>query len=467
MGPLSRTPSPRRSAPAYPGRMNVSPSSHSAPATAADGALSPVEQAVRAAARAAKDAQPALARLHRDRKDAVLLAMAEALVDSAPQIVQANARDLEAADAAGMAAGLCDRLALTTERVGAIAQQLRDAAALPDPIGEVMQGSILRNGLELRQLRVPLGVIGMVYEARPNVTVDAAGLALKSGNAVVLRGGSAALHSNTALIEVLREVLAAHDLPVDLVVGIDEHGREGVDALMRARGLVDVLIPRGGAGLIQHVVTHSVVPVIETGTGNTHVFLDATADLDQAVDIITNAKTQRIGVCNALETLLVHRDVAERALPLVAAPLIEAGVTLHVDDAARAALSVEGPGARADASIVDATEEDWDTEYLSLDLAVKVVDDLDEALAHIRAHSTGHTESILTRDLVSQQRFLAEVDSAVVMANASTRFSDGGEFGFGAEIGISTQKLHARGPMGLTELTCGKWIVVGQGHVRP
>ena len=330
-----------------------------------------------------------------------------------------------------------------------------------------MQGSILRNGLELRQIRVPLGVIGMVYEARPNVTVDAAGLALKSGNAVVLRGGSAALHSNTALISVLRSVLAEHELPEDLIVGIDQHGREGVDALLRARGLVDVLIPRGGAGLIQHVVTHSVVPVIETGTGNTHVFLDASADLAQAVDIITNAKIQRIGVCNALETLLVHRDIAERALPLVAAPLAEAGVTLHVDEQARAALAAGGGGAAgAGIDVVDATEEDWDTEYLSLDLAIRVVEDLDAALAHIRAHSTGHTESILTRDLVSQQRFLSEVDSAVVMANASTRFSDGGEFGFGAEIGISTQKLHARGPMGLPELTCGKWLVVGQGHVR-
>ena len=459
--------------------MNASPTTSSAssthgipgppgiPGTEGEDALSPVERAVRVAARAAKDSQPALARLHRDRKDAVLLAMADALVEHSGQIVDANARDLEAADAGGMAAGLRDRLALTPQRVEAIAQQLRDAGALPDPVGEVMQGSILRNGLELRQVRVPLGVIGMVYEARPNVTVDAAGLALKSGNAVVLRGGSAALHSNTALISVLRSVLAEHELPEDLIVGIDQHGREGVDALLRARGLVDVLIPRGGAGLIQHVVTHSVVPVIETGTGNTHVFLDASADLAQAVDIITNAKTQRIGVCNALETLLVHRDIAERALPLVAAPLAEAGVTLHVDEQARAALAAGGGGtAGAGIDVVDATEEDWDTEYLSLDLAIRVVEDLDAALAHIRAHSTGHTESILTRDLVSQQRFLSEVDSAVVMANASTRFSDGGEFGFGAEIGISTQKLHARGPMGLPELTCGKWLVVGQGHVR-
>lgn len=347
--------------------------------------------------------------------------------------------------------------------MAAIAEQLRDAAGLPDPIGEVIRGSVLRNGLELREVRVPLGVIGMVYEARPNVTVDAAGLALKSGNAVVLRGGSAALHSNTALIAVLRSVLAEHDLPEDLIVGIDEHGRDGVDVLMRARGLIDVLIPRGGAGLIRRVVENSLVPVIETGTGNTHILVDASADLEQATEIVTNSKTQRIGVCNSLETLLVHRDVAEAALPRLAAPLAAAGVRLHADEAAAGILAAAG----TEAEVVPATAEDWDTEYLALELAVKVVVDLDEALEHIRAHSTGHTESILTRDLRSQQRFLAEVDSAVVMANASTRFSDGGEFGFGAEIGISTQKLHARGPMGLIEMTTGKWLVIGQGQVRP
>ncbi|HIY23592.1 MAG TPA: glutamate-5-semialdehyde dehydrogenase [Candidatus Brachybacterium merdigallinarum] len=420
-----------------------------------------VERAVLEAARAARNAQPVLARLHRDTKDEVLLAMAEALVSSADRIVAANAEDLAAADAAGMEAGLRDRLALDAVRVAKIAGQLRDAAALPDPIGEVIRGSVLRNGLELREVRVPLGVIGMVYEARPNVTVDAAGLALKSGNAVVLRGGSAALHSNTALIAVLRDVLAAHDLPRDLIVGIDEHGREGVNVLMRARGLVDVLIPRGGAGLIRHVLENSTVPVIETGTGNTHIYLDAGADAEQAVDIIVNAKTQRIGVCNALETLLVHAVEAESLLPRIGTALARADVTLHADDRAAAALK------STDAQVLPASEEDWETEYLSLDLAVKVVDDLDQALDHIRTYSTGHTESILTRDLGHQQRFLAEVDSAVVMANASTRFSDGGEFGFGAEIGISTQKLHARGPMGLPEMTAAKWVVVGQGHVRP
>ena len=419
--------------------------------------------AVLDAARAARDAQPALARLHRGTKDRVLTAMADALVERAEEIVAANARDLEAADAAGMAAGLRDRLALDSRRVASIAQQLRDAAALPDPVGEVVRGSVLDNGLELREVRVPMGVIGMVYEARPNVTVDAAGLALKAGSAVVLRGGSAALHSNTALIAVLRSVLAEHDLPEDLIVGIDEHGREGVDVLMRARGLVDVLIPRGGAGLIRRVVEHSLVPVIETGTGKTHILLDATADLEAAAAIVANAKTQRIGVCNALETLLVHRDIAAEALPRVAAPLVEAGVRFHADEPSAALLAETVP----EAQVVPASEEDWETEYLALELAVKIVDDLDAALAHIRAHSTGHTESILTRDSTSQHRFLTEVDSAVVMANASTRFSDGGEFGFGAEIGISTQKLHARGPMGLPEMTAAKWVVVGQGHVRP
>ena len=419
-----------------------------------------VEEAVLGAARAAKDAQPVLARLHRAEKDALLHAMAEALVARAEEIVAANAQDLAAADEAGMAAGLRDRLALDPARIEAIAQQLRDAAALPDPVGEVVRGSVLANGLELRQVRVPMGVIGMVYEARPNVTVDAAGLALKAGSAVVLRGGSAALHSNTALIAVLRDVLVERGLPADLVVGIDAHGREGADVLMRARGLVDLLIPRGGAGLIRRVVENSLVPVIETGTGTTHVLVDASADLEQAEQIVLNAKTQRVGVCNALETLLVHQDIAAEAVPRLAASLAAAGVRLHVDEAAAALLPAE-------VDHVPATEEDWDAEYLALELAVAVVDDLDAALAHIRAHSSGHTESILTRDLASQQRFLAEVDSAVVMANASTRFADGGEFGFGAEIGISTQKLHARGPMGLTEITATKWLVVGQGQVRP
>ncbi|WP_246954896.1 glutamate-5-semialdehyde dehydrogenase [Brachybacterium sp. Marseille-Q7125] len=431
--------------------------------SATDAAIAPdaVTTAVHAAARAAQDAQRHLAHLHRERKDEVLHAMAEALVAQSGQIIAANARDLEAADAAGISAGLRDRLALDEQRIAAIAQQLLDAAALPDPVGEVVRGSTLPNGLQLRQVRVPIGVIGMIYEARPNVTVDAAGLALKAGSAVVLRGGSAALHSNTAIIEVLRQVLTAQGLPADLIVGIDEYGRAGADALMRARGLVDVLIPRGGAGLIARVVENAQVPVIETGTGTTHVLIDASADLPQALEIVLNAKTQRVGVCNALETLLIHQDIADEALALIGPALGQAQVRLHVDE--RAAQLLEGSGA----DVVPATAEDWDQEYLSLDLAVRVVADLDQALEHIRAHSSGHTEAILTRDLTSQQRFLTEVDSAVVMANASTRFSDGGQFGFGAEIGISTQKLHARGPMGLPEITTTRWQVIGQGHVRP
>src|SRR5690606_27625020 len=344
-----------------------------------DDQLLSVESAVRGAARAAKDAQPVLARLRRAEKDALLHAMAEALVARADEIVAANAQDLAAADESGMAAGLRDRLALDPQRIASIAQQLRDAAALPDPVGEVVRGSVLANGLELRQVRVPMGVIGMVYEARPNVTVDAAGLALKAGSAVVLRGGSAALHSNTALIAVLRDVLAERGLPEDLVVGIDAHGREGADVLMRARGLVDVLIPRGGAGLIRRVVENAQVPVIETGTGTTHVLVDASADLDQAEQSVLNAKTQRVGACDALETLLVHQDVAAEALPRLGTALAEAGVRLHVDERAAALLP-------AGVEHVPATEEDWDVEYLALELAVAVVDDLDAALAHIRAH---------------------------------------------------------------------------------
>ncbi|MDO5646237.1 MAG: glutamate-5-semialdehyde dehydrogenase [Dermabacter sp.] len=426
-----------------------------------DTAASETTAAVFAVARAAKDAQPALAALTRASKDALLHAMADALVADTDAILAGNALDLERADEAGIEAGLRDRLLLDPERVGVIADQLRQAASLPDPVGEVVRGSVLANGLQLTQVRVPLGVVGMIYEARPNVTVDAAGLALKSGNAVVLRGGSAALESNRAIIASMHGALTSRGLPAALIGGIDDYGREGAGALMQARGLVDVLIPRGGAGLIQRVLRESLVPVIETGTGNTHVFVDASANLTQAVDIVINAKTQRIGVCNALENLLVHEDIAPTFLPLVAAALGERGVSLHAD--APSAEHLEGHGA----PIIAATPEDFDTEYLALELAVAVVPDVHAAIAHIRAHSSGHTESILTQSIASEQAFVQGVDSAVVMVNASTRFSDGGEFGFGAEIGISTQKLHARGPMALTELTSTKWIVRGNGHVRP
>lgn len=418
-----------------------------------------VTEAVFAIARRARVAARELATATRATKDSALHAMADALVAAAPEIVAANAVDLENGRAAGLKPGLLDRLTLTPERIDGIAAALRELAALPDPVGEVVRGSTLPNGLRLRQLRVPMGVVGMIYEARPNVTVDAAGLALKSGNAAILRGGSAAASSNTVIVRVLGEALTSVGLPADAVQSIDEYGRAGAVALMHARGLVDLLVPRGGADLIQTVVRESSVPVVETGVGNCHVYLDASADERMAVDIVMNSKTQRVGVCNAAETLLVHAAAAPRLLPPVLAALAGAGVTLH-GDARTAELAPDG------VAVVPATDEDWATEYLSMDLAVRVVDDLDSAIDHIRAWTSGHTEAIVTSDLAASERFVAELDSAVVMVNASTRFTDGGQFGLGAEIGISTQKMHARGPMGLAELTTTKWVVNGEGQVR-
>jgi len=419
-----------------------------------------VVDAVNATCRRAREASRALATATRATKDAALLAAADALVSAAPEIEKANALDLERGERDGLGAGLLDRLGLDADRIAGIADAVREVAALPDPVGEVVRGQTLPNGLRLRQLRVPMGVVGMVYEARPNVTVDAAALALKSGNAAVLRGGSAALETNRVLVEVLREAVTSAGLPADLVQTIDEHGREGVRALMRARGLVDVLVPRGGAGLIQSVVQDSTVPVIETGVGNCHVYVDASADVEQAVAIAVNAKTHRPSVCNAAETVLVHADAAPEVLPRLLGELAAAGVVLHGDRRA-AALAPDG------VSVQPATDEDWATEYLALELAVGVVDDLDAALEHIRRWSSGHTEAIVTTDLRAAERFTTEVDSAAVMVNASTRFTDGGQLGLGAEIGISTQKLHARGPMGLAELTTTRWLVHGDGHVRP
>jgi glutamate-5-semialdehyde dehydrogenase len=432
--------------------------------TAADTSQARVETpdvvtAVRDIAGRAKVAARSLSTATRATKDAALHAMADALVAHQAEIVAANSGDCERESAAGMAPSLVDRLRLDAGRVHAIADALRELAALPDPVGEVIRGERLPNGLSVRQVRVPMGVVGMIYEARPNVTVDAAGLALKSGNAVVLRGGSAAAASNAAIVAVLQDALAGLGLPRDLVVSIDAYGRPGAQALMQARGLVDVLVPRGGADLIQTVVNSSTVPVIETGVGNCHVYVDASADLEQAVAIILNSKTQRTGVCNAAETLLVHAEAAPRVLPAVLTALATSGVVLHTDEAA----AVHAP---ADAQLVAAVEEDWRTEYLSMDLAVKVVADIDEAMEHIRTYSSGHTEAILTRDTAAVRRFTTELDSAAIMVNASTRFTDGGELGLGAEIGISTQKLHARGPMGLAELTTSTWIVEGDGHVR-
>jgi glutamate-5-semialdehyde dehydrogenase len=404
----------------------------------------------------ARTAAIGLAPLPRSRKDAALLAMADALVGATDRVLVANAEDLARGRESGMAEGMLDRLALDANRVAAMADGLRQVAGLPDPVGEVVRGSTLPNGLELRQVRVPLGVVGIIYEARPNVTVDAAGLCLKSGNAVLLRGSSSARSSNEALVAVLAEAATAAGLPpyaVQLVPGIDH---ESTKHLMRARGLVDVLIPRGGAGLIRSVVEESTVPVIETGVGNCHVYVDADADLEMALAITLNAKVQRPSVCNALETLLVHASSADRLLPPVLARLRDAGVVIHADERTRAIF----------ADAVPANEDDWSTEYMSLDISVAVVDSLDDAIGHIRRYSTHHTESIITNDLANAERFLAEVDSAVVMVNASTRFTDGGEFGFGAEVGISTQKLHARGPMGLSELTSTKWVVRGSGQIR-
>ncbi|KAB1640000.1 glutamate-5-semialdehyde dehydrogenase [Pseudoclavibacter terrae] len=400
-----------------------------------------------------------LARATRAQKDGALVALADALVAASPEILAGNALDLERGRASGMSGGLLDRLALDDARIRAIADSLREVAALPDPIGAVVRGSTLANGLRLRQLRVPMGVIGVIYEARPNVTVDVAGLALKSGNAVLLRGGSAAESSNEAIIGTMRAALEAYGLPADLVQSIDEYGRAGARALMRARGHVDLVVPRGGAGLIQTVVRESRVPVIETGVGNCHVFVDSSAELDMALDIIINSKTHRVGVCNAAETLLVHADAADAFLPAALAELSQRGVRLHGDERTRSA-------AAAGIEVLEATHEDWATEYLDYEIAVRVVDDLDQALEHIREFSTGHTEAIVTSSLQAAERFTAEVDAAAVIVNASTRFTDGGQFGLGAELGISTQKLHARGPMGLEELTTTKWVVTGDGQIR-
>ena len=336
-----------------------------------------------------------------------------------------------------------------------MAQGLREVAGLPDPVGEVVRGSTLANGLELRQVRVPFGVVGMIYEARPNVTADAAGICLKSGNAVLLRGSSSARSSNTAIVAVLRDAAASTGLDPDVVQLVPGDSHDSVKALMRARGHVDVLIPRGGAGLIRSVVEESTVPVIETGVGNCHVYVDAAADLDMALSIVVNAKTHRTSVCNAAESLLVHADVAEAFVPRVVAALQEAGVTVHGDETFA-----------AHDEVLPATDDDYSREYLSLDISAAVVPDLDAAVAHIRRHSSQHTDAIVTRDQAAARRFVAAVDSAAVLVNASTRFTDGGEFGFGAEIGISTQKLHARGPMGLPEMTSTKYVVTGEGHVR-
>lgn len=389
-------------------------------------------------------------------KNAALLAMASGIEASATEILAANQLDLAAGRDNGLSDGLLDRLELTQARVQALADATRHIATLPDPVGTVLRGSTLANGIKLTQVRVPLGVIGAIYEARPNVTVDIAALAIKSGNAVLLRGGSAAEHSNAVIVDVLQRAIASVGVPAAAIGTVDPWGREGARSLMRGRGYIDVIIPRGSQRLINTVVTESTVPAIETGAGVVHLYLDASADPAQAAPIIVNSKVQRPSVCNALDTLLVHRAALVQ-LPDILSALQAEGVTIHGD----AEVAEHATG------VVPVTEDDWDTEQLSLNLSVRIVETIDEALEHIWAHSTKHTEAILTEDVRNAERFLNEVDAAVVMVNSSTRFTDGGEFGFGAEVGISTQKLHARGPMGLPELTSTKWVLRGNGNVRP
>ncbi|MCR2811725.1 glutamate-5-semialdehyde dehydrogenase [Microbacterium sp. zg.Y1090] len=404
----------------------------------------------------AKDASRSVALLSDEDKAAALHAIADALDAAVDEIVAANAEDLERGRATGMAPGLQDRLRLDAARIGALAEAVRQVAALPDPVGRVLDERVIGGGVRLQKVSVPFGVVGSIYEARPNVTVDIAALALRAGNAVVLRGGTAAEHSNAALVRTMRGALASRGIDPEAVQTLDDFGREGARELMQARGLVDVLVPRGSAQLIETVVTESSVPVIETGAGVVHIVLDSTAPTDWARDIVVNAKAQRPSVCNAVETVLVLADAAERLIPPVVTALQQAGVTVHGDDTTRSLAP----------DVVPVTEDEYALEHMSLDLSMRVVPDLDEALAHIRRYSTQHTESIITADEARAERFLTEVDAAVVMANASTRFTDGGEFGFGAEVGISTQKLHARGPMGLPELTSVKWLARGGGQVR-
>lgn len=417
--------------------------------------------AVRELATKARGAARVLRSASTTEKNAALEAIAVLLEERSKEITEANGQDIARGIEAGLTDALIDRLTLDESRIAGIADAVRQLIALPDPVGEVVAGRTLPNGLTVRNVRVPMGVVGMIYEARPNVTVDAACLALKAGSAVLLRGGSAAEQTNVVLVALMREAIDSVGIPSDAIASVDEWGREGATELMAARGYIDLLIPRGGAGLIQSVVANSTVPVIETGVGNCHVFINADADRDRAVAIAVNAKTQRPGVCNAAETLLLHEGFEHGGAVLAA--LADRGVTLHVDEAARSLAEQAGVSLEL---IQDATAEDWDTEYLSLDMAVAVVSSVDEAIAHIDRHSSGHTEAIVTDSVADANRFVAAIDSAAVMVNASTRFTDGGELGLGAEIGISTQKLHARGPMGLAELTTTTWVVEGSGHVR-
>ena len=415
---------------------------------------------VKEVAQLAKNAARGLRMLTRDQKDEALRVIAARLKAEKEYIGAENHKDLEAARADGTSDALIDRLTLNGERIEAIANALIDVAALPDPVGEVVRGYTLPNGLLVRQTRVPLGVVGMIYEARPNVTVDAAGLCLKSGNAALLRGSSSAYNTNVALIDVMRKALVEVGISEDAIAMVPGHSHESVTELMQARGLVDVLIPRGGASLIQNIVKNSLVPVIETGVGNCHVYVDKDADLDMAVDIVLNSKTQRVSVCNAAETLLVHEAIADEFLPKLFAEFKARSVTVHGDE------KMEHYAIASGVDWVPVSDEDWAAEYYSMDIAAGIVPSVESAVEHILTWSSGHTEAIVSSSAPTIAYFTSAVDSAAVMVNASTRFTDGGEFGFGAEIGISTQKLHARGPMGLTELTTTTYIVSGNGQVR-
>ena len=404
----------------------------------------------------AKASSKVLALASTAEKDAALHAAADLLESGADRVLEANAADVAAAESAGTTATVVDRLRLDTRRVSAMAAGLRDVAGLADPVGQTVEGWVRPNGLEIRQVRVPLGVVGIIYENRPNVTSDAAGLCLKSGNAALLRGSSAALQSNKAIAALLREGYEKSGLPADSLVLVEDTSHESAREFMRLRGIIDCLIPRGGPSLISAILEHATVPYVIDGDGNCHVYVDSAADLDMAASIVVNAKTQRPSVCNAAESLVVHRAVAEKFLPLVDPGL--AGVELRGDSEAIRILGSE--------RVLPATDDDYGREFLDLVMSVKVVDDLDAAIEHVSRYSSGHTEAIVTSDLAAAQRFQREVDAAAIVVNASTRFTDGGEFGFGAEIGISTQKLHARGPMALKELTTTKYLVNGSGHIR-
>lgn len=407
--------------------------------------------------RQAQTAKTALQSLGTDQKNQALGRAAKALVQETDRILSANEKDYARARENGMAEGLLDRLKLTDKRIEAMAEGLEQIAGLTDPVGEVMERFDRPNGLHIEKVRVPMGVIGIIYEARPNVTADAFGLCFKTGNAVILKGGKDAFYSNQAITNVIRDALAVEGIDRNAVLLIENNDRAVTKAFMKLKEYVDVLIPRGGAGLIRSVVENSTIPVIETGTGNCHIYIDETADPEKAVPIVINAKTQRIGVCNACESLLVHRKIANRILPVLGKALLEKQVEIRGDEIVRSQI----PQAAA------VTEEDYGKEYLDLILSVKTVDSLEEAIAHINKYNTGHSDAILTQDQESAKKFLREVDAACVYVNASTRFTDGFEFGFGAEIGISTQKLHARGPMGLKELTSYKYQITGDGQVRP